>query len=82
MPLSASWTISLCSAWSAAWLALVVGRIDSAQEPAVEAQADHPPQLGTIAVEKRSQRRLVAGQGTLDENLVFVARQIDHCSAP
>jgi len=62
MPLSASWTRG----------------IDSAREPAVKAQADHPPQPIAIAVEKRRQRRLVAVQGTLEKDLCFVVRQIGH----
>ena len=161
MPLSASWTISLCSARIAAWLALVilprswaasetelglgerpamerdllagvahlgaqvvamdvgqplagdqpepeverhgrgvagvlgepladveiglledVGRIDPAGEPAVEPQADHPPEPLAIAVEERGQRRLVAGQGAAEEKIRVVARRIGHRSAP
>ena len=45
-----------------------VGRIDPAGEPAVEPQADHPPQPVAIAVEERGQRRLVAGHGALDKD--------------
>ena len=44
-----------------------VGGIDPAREPAVEPQADHPPQPVAIAVEQRGQGRLVAGQGALEK---------------
>ena len=59
-----------------------VGGIDPAREPAVEPQADHPPQPIAIAVEERGQGRLVAGQGALEEDLVVVCCRIGHRSAP
>ena len=59
-----------------------VGRIDPAREPAVEPQADHPPQPVAIAVEERGEGRLITGQGAAEEKTRVVAHRIGHRSAP
>ena len=59
-----------------------VGGVDPAREPVVQPQADHPPQPIAIAVEERSQGRLVAGQSAQDEVDLGVVGRIGHQSAP
>jgi hypothetical protein len=52
-----------------------------AGEPAVEPQADKPPQTIAVAVEERSQGRLIADQGAPEEK-ARVVRWFGHGTAP
>ena len=58
-----------------------VGGVDPAREPAVEAEADHPPQPLAVAVEQLGQGRLVAG-ASAGQEVVGLARIAGHGGSP